>query len=60
MEESEQNDGIVGYPKYTPMMRPSKYKTTDGFKWAGDWENEDGHLLCGNVEVTVSAHKVLP
>lgn len=60
VEESEHNDGIVGYPKYTPMMRPSQYKTVDGFEWAGEWDNEDDHQLSGNVKVTVSAHKVLP
>ena len=61
-EEEVEHTGEAGqgYPKYTPMMRPSRYKTENGFEWAGDWEHDDGHQMCSSVKVTVSALKVLP
>jgi len=60
VEEEHTGEAGDGYPKYTPMMRPSRYKTANVFEWAGYWEHEDGHQMSSSVKVTVSALKVLP
>ena len=61
-EEEEEHTGEAGdgYPKYTPMIRPSRYKNGNEFVWAGDWEHEDGHQMSSSVKVTVWALEVLP